>query len=137
MNYRLANVLDIVFVKWLVVGIFCFYIDYTIFLFLFTQTPFDKFVTVCNGLSMGSATIINYLLHKFWTFNSQKSRTSSLFPYLANFFSIWIIGTLLLKLMLVSGVKPGIAKIGTALITLPISYLALRFYVFSLKRSST
>ena len=35
------------------------------------------------------------------------------------------------------GVKPGIAKIGTALITLPISYLALRFYVFSLKRSST
>ena len=133
---RLMNVLDVVFVKWLIVGISCFYIDYTIFLFLFTQTPFDKFVTLCNGLSMGSATIANYLLHKFWTFKSQKSRTSSLFPYLVNFFSVWIIGTLFLKLMLVAGVKPGLAKLSAAFITLPISYVALRFYVFSIKKAS-
>lgn len=135
MKILLPTFLDKVFIKWFLVGTFSFYLDYTIFIFLYTQTPFGKFVSFCNALSMGTATLVNFLLHNFWTFKSQKSLSSNLYPYLANFVAIWIVGTLFLKALIVAGLAPNFAKPSSALLTLPISYLTLRIHVFGTKKN--
>lgn len=125
---------DVVFMKWLVVGVVCFLVDYFLFLFIYDMTFLGKFVTLCNATSMGTATLLNYYLHRFWTFSSKKIQTTRIKQYVYNFALLWCISTLLLKFLLVIGLPPSFAKLLTAASTVPISYLTLRFLVFSSTR---
>jgi putative flippase GtrA len=130
----ITKLFDVVFVKWLTVGILSFLLDYILFLFMYDLTFLGKFVTLCNAISMGTATILNYYLHRYWTFINKKIEISRIKQYLCNFVLLWCLSTLLLKLLLVIGLAPSYAKFITAISTVPISYLTLRFLVFNSTR---
>ena len=131
MNKCGLKCVDSIFLKWLIVGGICFLTDYVLFLSLYNMTSIGRGVSLSNGISMGSATLLNYYLHRNWTFKSSKPKRVTFNQYIFNFFVLWCMSTLLLKFLLTMGAAPSYAKLIISIATVPISYIILRFYVFN------
>ena len=113
--------------RWGLVGTLTAVIDYFIFLFLYSITPS---VLIANFFSGLVSFTYNYLSHYFWSFQSTFDHKQSGKRFLVNLVVIWSFGTLLLKILISSGIDPYVAKIIPILITAPISYYSMNNFVF-------
>jgi putative flippase GtrA len=113
--------------RWALVGVTTNVIDYFIFLFLYSILPSVLFANFFSGFVSLS---FNYVSHYFWSFKSTLEHKQSGKRYLINLVVIWSLGTVLLKILILSGIDPHIAKIIPLFITAPISFISLNYFVF-------
>ena len=114
-------------IKWLLVGLGTFAIDYFFFILLFGPI---KSVVLANSISGSASIAFNYFAHHYWTFEGTKSHRDSGWKYIIYLVGLWVLGTLVLKGLIVMNINPKIAKVIPVFVTTPISYFALRNFVF-------
>ena len=112
-------------------GITTFVIDYTIFLILYAITPS---VLIANFISGVFSISFNYLAQYSFSFKSDVMHSKSGAKYLINLIIFWGISTMLLKILISSGISPQYAKLIPVLIIAPLSFLSLKFLVFNQKK---
>ena len=117
--------------RWFIVGSATFLIDTGLFLLAFSLT---NIVIASNLFSGAIATLFNYLSHYHWSFASDREHKQSTLLYVAFFFLFLFLGTTLVATFVNSGLEPAFAKVGSALITAPISFFIMKFITF--RRSS-
>jgi putative flippase GtrA len=81
----------------------------------------------CAGLFSIS---FNYFTHYSWTFKSDVDHGKSGVKFLLNLITFWSLSTLLIKILINSGIDPKIAKLVPIPFIAPLSFLSLRFIVF-------
>jgi len=117
--------------RWFIVGSATFLIDTSLFLLAFSLTD----IVIASNLFSGAiATLFNYLSHYHWSFASDREHKQSTLIYLAFFFMFLFLGTTLVSTFVNAGLEPAFAKVGSALITAPISFFIMKFVTF--RRSS-
>ena len=113
--------------RWALVGVTTTFIDYVIFISVYSVITSVLVANFFAGLvSIG----FNYSAHYFWSFKSQSDHTKSGLKYLINLITFWSISTLLLKILITSGLDPKIAKLIPIPIIAPLSFISLKFFVF-------
>ena len=113
--------------RWALVGVTTTVIDYVIFISIYSVITSVLVANFFAGLvSIG----FNYSAHYFWSFKSQTDHTKAGLKYLINLITFWSISTLLLKILITSGLDPKIAKLMPIPIIAPLSFISLRFFVF-------
>ena len=113
--------------RWFIVGSATFLIDTSLFLIVFSLTD----IVIASNLFSGSiATLFNYLSHYHWSFASNRKHKQSTLIYLAFFFIFLFLGTTLVATFVNSGFEPAFAKVGSALITAPMSFFIMKFITF-------
>ena len=123
----IKKILNVSAARWFIVGSATFVIDTALFLFAFSLTE----IAVISNLFSGSiATTFNYFSHYKWSFASDRSHKQSTVIYLFFFFVFLFLGTSLVSFFIHSGLHPLPAKVGTAAITAPISFLIMKFVTF-------
>ena len=115
------------FYRWAFVGITTFFIDYLIFLSIFSS--YDS-VYIANFFSGLVSISFNYAAHYFWSFKSKSNHSKSGIKYLINLVLFWALGTYLLKFLISSGVEAKYAKLVPVLLIAPLSFISLRFIIF-------
>jgi putative flippase GtrA len=113
--------------RWALVGVSTAVIDYIIFISLYSVITS---VLVANFFAGLVSLSFNYSAHYFWSFKSQTDHTKSGLKYLINLITFWSISTLLLKILITSGLDPKIAKLMPIPIIAPLSFISLKFFVF-------
>jgi len=114
--------------RWALVGVTTALIDYVIFILMFSVIIS---VLAANFLAGVVSLSFNYSAHYFWSFNSQTDHTKAGFKYLINLITFWSISTILLKILISTGIDPKIAKLIPIPIIAPLSFISLRFFVFN------
>ena len=113
--------------RWFIVGSATFLIDTALFLLAFSLTD----IVIASNLFSGAiATLFNYLSHYHWSFASDREHKQSTLIYLTFFFIFLFLGTTLVTTLVNSGLEPAFAKVGSALITAPISFVIMKFVTF-------
>ena len=116
--------------RWLIVGITTAVIDYIIFISMYPAVNSVLIANFCAGLL---SITFNYFAHYFWSFKSEANHLKSGIRYLLNIIIIWVISTLLLKVLISIGIEPKIAKLIPMLLIAPLNFLSLRFFVYKKK----
>ena len=117
-------------IRWGVIGVTTFTIDYLLFLILF---DFNKSVFLSNLISVTIATSFNYYMHHKWTFRSNQHHANSGVKYLLNLTFWWFVSTTTIKALVELGVDPRFAKIAPLVFIVPINYFVLNKIVFKRK----
>ena len=113
--------------RWALVGVTTTVVDYVIFISIYSVITSVLVANFFAGLvSIG----FNYSAHYFWSFKSKTDHTKAGLKYLINLITFWSISTLLLKILITSGLDPKIAKLMPIPIIAPLSFISLRFFVF-------
>ena len=113
--------------RWALVGVTTTVIDYILFVSIYSVIIS---VLVANFFAGLVSLSFNYSAHYFWSFKSQANHTTAALKYLINLISFWTVSTLLLKILITSGIEPKIAKLIPIPIIAPLSFISLRFFVF-------
>ena len=116
--------------RWALVGITTTVIDYLIFISMYSVITS---VLIANFFAGLFSITFNYIAHYFWSFKSQADHSNSGVKYLVNLVIFWSAGTLLLKVLITTGIDPKIAKLIPIPFIAPLSFLSLKFYVFKKK----
>ena len=116
--------------RWGLVGLSTFALDYIVFLQLFENL---KSVFFANMVSASIATAANYLAHHSWTFKSLQDHSSSGTRYIINFLFWWLVSSTIIKSLIVIDVDPKVAKIAPIIIIAPINFFILKKIVFKKK----
>ena len=117
--------------RWFIVGSATFLIDTALFLLAFSLTD----IVIASNLFSGAiAMLFNYLSHYHWSFASDRQHKQSTVIYLTFFVIFLFLGTTLVTTLVNYGLEPALAKVGSALITAPISFFIMKFITF--RRSS-
>ena len=114
------------------VGTITFTVDYLVFILIYSLIDSVLFANFCAGLISIS---MNYLAHYFWTFKSKADHSRSGIKYLLNLIIFWVVGTLLLKTLVTEGVEAKYAKLIPVLFVASLSFLTLKFIVFTKPKS--
>ena len=113
--------------RWALVGVTTTVIDYVIFISIYSVITSVLIANFFAGLvSIG----FNYSAHYFWSFKSQTDHTKAGLKYLINLITFWSMSTILLKILITSGLDQKIAKLIPIPIIAPLSFISLRFFVF-------
>ena len=121
---------DYSMIRWGIVGITTNLVDYLLFISIYG--PINS-VFLANFISAAVATCINYLTHHRWTFKSKQNHSRSGFNYLLNLIFWWLVSTSVIKILLVSGFDPKIAKLVPLVLIVPVNYFILNYLVFKKK----
>jgi putative flippase GtrA len=113
--------------RWGLVGITTTVVDYILFISLYG--PINS-VFLANLISATVATSINYFTHHRWTFKSEQNHSRSGLKYLLNLIFWWLVSTSIIKILLVSGFDPKIAKLVPLVLIVPVNYFVLNYLVF-------
>jgi putative flippase GtrA len=113
--------------RWALVGATTTIIDYIIFISLYSVITSVLVANFCAGLASVS---FNYAAHYFWSFKSRSDHKKAGIKYLINLITFWSVSTLILKILIGTGIDPKIAKLIPIPIIAPLSFLSLRFLVF-------
>jgi putative flippase GtrA len=117
-------------IRWGVVGMATFIIDYSLFIFLFDAT---KSVYMANLISTTVATAINYYTHHRWTFKTDQNHSRTGLKYLINLMFWWLVSTTIIKTLVVLNIDPRLAKIAPLILIVPVNYFVLNKIVFKKK----
>ena len=123
----IKRVLKLSAARWFIVGSATFLIDTCLFLSAFKVT---EVAVISNMFSGIVATTFNYFSHHRWSFQSNRSHKQSTVIYLFFFFVFLSLSTSLVSFLIHTGLHPLPAKVGTAAITAPISFLIMKFVTF-------
>ena len=118
---------DYSMIRWGLVGITTTLVDFLLFISLYG--PISS-VFLANLISASIATCMNYLTHHRWTFKSEQNHSRSGFKYLLNLIFWWTVSTSIIKILLVSGFDPKIAKLVPLVLIVPVNYFVLNYLVF-------
>ena len=121
---------DYSMIRWGLVGMSTTLVDYLLFISLYG--PINS-VFLANLISATVATFINYLTHHRWTFKSEQNHSRSGFRYLINLIFWWLVSTSIIKILLVSGLDPKVAKLVPLILIVPVNYFVLNYLVFKRK----
>ena len=121
---------DYSMLRWGLVGVTTTLVDYLLFISLYG--PISS-VFLANLISATVATSINYFTHHRWTFKSEQNHSRSGFKYLINLIFWWLVSTSIIKILLVSGIDPRIAKLAPLVLIVPVNYFVLNYLVFKKK----
>ena len=121
---------DYSMLRWGLVGMTTTLVDYLLFISLYG--PVNS-VFITNLISASVATCINYLTHHRWTFKSEQNHSRSGFKYLLNLIFWWLVSTSIIKILLVSGLDPKVAKLVPLVLIVPVNYFVLNYLVFKKK----
>jgi putative flippase GtrA len=121
---------DYSMLRWGLVGMTTTLVDYLLFISLYG--PISS-VFLANLISASVATCMNYLTHHRWTFKSEQNHSRSGFKYLLNLIFWWTVSTSIIKILLVSGLDPKIAKLVPLILIVPVNYFVLNYLVFKKK----
>ena len=113
--------------RWALVGVTTTVIDYILFISIYSVI---SSVLIANFFAGLVSISFNYSAHYFWSFKSQTDHTKTGLKYLISLITFWSISTLLLKILITSGLDPKIAKLIPIPIIAPLSFISLRFFVF-------
>ena len=113
--------------RWALVGATTTIIDYLIFILMYSVITTVLVANFCAGLVSVS---FNYTAHYFWSFKSRSDHKKAGIKFLINLITFWSISTLMLKILINTGLDPKIAKLVPIPIIAPLSFLSLRFLVF-------
>jgi putative flippase GtrA len=113
--------------RWALVGVTTTVIDYILFISIYSVI---SSVLIANFFAGLVSLSFNYSAHYFWSFKSQTDHSTAALKYLINLITFWSISTLLLKILIASGLDPKIAKLIPIPIIAPLSFISLRFFVF-------
>ena len=113
--------------RWALVGATTTIIDYLIFILMYSVITTVLVANFCAGLVSVS---FNYTAHYFWSFKSRSDHKKAGIKFLINLITFWSISTLMLKMLINTGLDPKIAKLVPIQIIAPLSFLSLRFLVF-------
>jgi putative flippase GtrA len=116
--------------RWGLVGMTTTFVDFLLFISLYG--PISS-VFLANLISASVATCMNYLAHHRWTFKSEQNHSRSGFKYLLNLIFWWLVSTSIIKILLVSGLDPKIAKLVPLVLIVPVNYFVLNYLVFKNK----
>jgi putative flippase GtrA len=116
--------------RWGLVGITTTVVDYILFISLYG--PINS-VFLANLISATVATSINYFTHHRWTFKSEQNHSRSGLKYLLNLIFWWLVSTSIIKILLVSGFDPKVAKLVPLILIVPVNYFVLNNLVFKNK----
>jgi putative flippase GtrA len=116
--------------RWVAVGLFTTATDYLIFISIYG--PINS-VVIANFISGFVSTTINYHTHHRWTFKSDQDHSISGTRYLINLIFWWLVSTATIKVLIVIGIDPKIAKLLPILFIAPINYFVLNHIVFKKK----
>ena len=116
--------------RWVLVGTSTAAIDYLIFIFAYSEFTSVIIANFCAGVF---SVLFNYFSHYSFTFKSTAIHSKSGTKYLINLITFWSISTLLLKLLINSGIDAKIAKIIPIFAIAPLSFLSLKFIIFRKK----
>ena len=119
--------------RWALVGVTTALIDYVVFISIYSVIIS---VLVANFFAGLVSLSFNYSAHYFWSFKSQTDHTKAALKYLTNLITFWSISTILLKILISSGIDPKIAKLMPIPIIAPLSFISLRFFVFNKTNNS-
>jgi putative flippase GtrA len=114
--------------RWALVGVTTFTIDYLIFISIYSLIESVLFANFCSGLI---SILFNYTAHYFWSFKSESDHSNSGMKYLFNLIIFWLVSTVILKILISTGIDVAYAKLIPIPIIAPLSFLSLRFFVFS------
>ncbi len=132
--YRLKTLKDKYFdysmLRWGLVGVTTTLVDYLLFISLYG--PISS-VFLANLISATVATCMNYLTHHRWTFKSEQNHSRSGFKYIINLIFWWLVSTSIIKILLVSGLDPKVAKLVPLVLIVPVNYFVLNQLVFKKK----
>jgi putative flippase GtrA len=117
-------------IRWAIVGMSTTVVDYFIFISLYGPT--DS-VVITNFISAFVATSLNYYSHHRWTFKSEQNHSKSGVRYFLNLIFWWVVGTMIIKILIVLELDPRIAKLIPILVIAPINYFVLNHLVFKKK----
>jgi putative flippase GtrA len=115
------------FVRWFIVGVTSLVIDICGFAL---GLEFSESIFVANFVAAILSTSFNYLAHYFWTFNSKGRHGKTILRYYLNIFFLWIGSSLLIKLLILNGFGPLVAKVLSLVLILPLNFLTLKFFVY-------
>ena len=121
---------DYSILRWVLVGLTTTVIDYLIFITLYSSI---NSVFAVNLISSAVATSLNYFTHHRWTFKSDENHSRSGVKYLVNLAFWWLISTSIIKVLIVLGIDPKIAKLAPILVIAPINYFVLNKIIFKKK----
>ena len=121
---------DYSMLRWGLVGMTTTFVDFLLFISLYG--PINS-VFLANLISASVATGINYLTHHRWTFKSEQNHSSSGVKFLLNLIFWWLVSTSIIKIFLVSGLDPKLAKLVPLVLIVPINYFVLNYLVFKKK----
>ena len=121
---------DYSMLRWGLVGMTTNLVDYLLFISLYG--PISS-VFLANLISATVVTSINYLTHHRWTFKSEQNHSRSGVKYLLNLIFWWIVSTSIIKILLVSGLDPKVAKLVPLVLIVPVNYFVLNYLVFKKK----
>lgn len=114
-------------IRWFIVGVTSLVID----VYGFTLgSEITESIFVANFIATALSSCFNYLAHYFWTFNSKDSHIRTILRYYMNIFLIWIMSSLLIKLLILNGLDSLVAKILSLVLILPSNFLTLKFFVY-------
>ena len=116
--------------RWVAVGLVTTATDYVIFISIYE--PINS-VVITNFISGLVSTSINYYTHHRWTFKSDQNHSQSGTKYLINLIFWWLVSTTAIKVLIVTGIDPKIAKLLPILFIAPINYFVLNHIVFKKK----
>ena len=116
--------------RWVAVGLATTATDYLIFISIYG--PINS-VVIANFISGFVSTSINYYTHHRWTFKSDQDHSRSGTRYLINLIFWWLVSTTTIKVLIVLGIDPKIAKLLPILFIAPINYFVLNHIVFKKK----
>ena len=116
--------------RWATVGIITALIDYLIFVAMYSVVTSVLIANFWSGLF---SITFNYLAHYFWSFKSEVNHLKSGAKFFINLIVIWLLSTLLLKLLINAGMEPKFAKLIPMLFVAPLSFISLRFFVYKKK----
>lgn len=108
-----------------------FIIDYVLFVSIYAWNESVLLSNLCAGVFSIS---FNYFAHHSWSFTSNSQYFSSSLKYLVNLTFFWIVGTILLKVLINSGIDAKFAKLLPIPLLAPLSYISLKLFVFKNKR---
>ena len=123
----IKRILNVSAARWFIVVSATFLIDTGLFL---TAFHFTEIAVVSNLFSGTIATTFNYFSHYHWSFSSDRSHKQSTLIYLIVFFVFLFLGTSLVSFFIHSGLHPLPAKVGTAALTAPITFLISKYVTF-------
>jgi putative flippase GtrA len=113
--------------RWALVGVTTTAIDYFLFITLYEQS---SSVFIANSISASIATSINYLIHHRWTFKSGQKHSRTGVKYILNLLFWWLVSTSIIKMLLIVGIDPRLAKLAPLALVVPINYFILNHLVF-------
>jgi putative flippase GtrA len=113
-------------IKWLLVAGITFTSDLIIFIIAFT---FSNRLLVSNVFSFALSTIINYYLHKFWTFRQDYSGKNLALKYIFALITSLFLNNLILYI-LSHFLNPILSKLLTSVILIPVNFMLMSKFAF-------